>query len=74
MCESWERRGCTHNLSCHCHMTVDCASLQSQDGGRGVFVGPKRVGGGSKDRSMVDVRRSIEFLLEGFQIYLKELV
>jgi len=28
--------GCTHNLACHSHMTIDHASLQSRDGARRV--------------------------------------
>ena len=36
-------RGCTHNLACLSHMTIDLASLQSRDGAR--RVSPDRGGG-----------------------------
>ena len=38
-----QRRGggdVLNNLACHSHMTIDLASLQSQDGARRVFAGP----------------------------------
>ena len=35
--------GCTHNLACHSHTTIDLASLQSRNGARRLFAGPGSV-------------------------------
>lgn len=38
-------RGCTHTLVCHCHITLDLASPQCQNGARQGFAGPWIKGG-----------------------------